>query len=494
MNVLAIIPARGGSKGIPRKNLKLLDGKPLLEYTVRAALDSKEITRAIITTDDDEIIQISKKLNIEVIKRPKKLANDSSQLEPVMKHVLKSLRDRENYKPDLIVLLQPTSPLRDSKHIDESILKLKKNKLDSIVSVSESKALVWKKQKDFQISPITYDPLNRKNRQQVNYQLLENGAIYVTKNKFFEKNTCRISGNIGYYKMPTAVSYEIDQMYEFEVVEKILEKNKKDIEDVFSVKGKNIILTGGSGLLGGHYARVLLERGANIALIDHFPDGSNKIRKEFEKTNKIHVYKCDLSKPNEIVKTFQKIKKDFNQVDCLINNAAYVSSKTFHIKDFKNYETHPFEQWKNAFKVNVDAVHICCQESLKIMKKQKNGGSIINISSNYGLVSPTFDTYKDEKLWTPPGYAVTKSAILNLTRYIAHLYGTFGIRCNTFTPSGVATKNLSKKFQKRYGDQNAFKRMAKVEDYTGAIIFLCSDASKYMTGANLIVDGGWTAK
>jgi NAD(P)-dependent dehydrogenase (short-subunit alcohol dehydrogenase family) len=128
------------------------------------------------------------------------------------------------------------------------------------------------------------------------------------------------------------------------------------------------------------------------------------------------------------------------------------------------------------------------------MKNQKDGGSIINISSNYGLVSPTFDTYKDEKLWTPPGYAVTKSAILNLTRYIAHLYGRHNIRCNTFTLSGVATKNLSKKFQKRYGDLNAFGRMAKLEDYTGPIVFLCSDASRYMTGANLIVDGGWTAR
>ena len=493
MRVLAIIPARGGSKGIPRKNLRLINGKPMVEYTIRAALDSKQITRAIITTEDDEIIQVSRKLNIEVIKRPKKLANDSSDLEPVMKHVLEYLRHNENYKPELIVLLQPTSPLRNSDHIDESILKLKKNQLDSILSVSESKALVWKKQKESQISPITYDPFNRKNRQKINDKLLENGAIYVTKNKSFEKSKCRISGKIGYYKMPMEASYEIDQMYELEAVEKILEKRNK-IEDVFSVKDKNIVLTGGSGLLGGHYARVLLERGANLALIDHFLDGSNKIKKEFERSNKIHVYKCDLSKPKEIIKTFQRIKKDFKQVDCLINNAAYVSSKTFHIKDFKNYENHPFDQWQNAFKVNVDAVHICCQESLKIMKKQKHGGSIINISSNYGLVSPTFETYKDEKLWTPPGYAVSKSAILNLTRYIAHLYGKFGIRCNTFTPSGVATENLSKKFQKRYGNQNAFGRMAKLEDYTGAIIFLCSDASRYMTGANLIIDGGWTSK
>ena len=127
------------------------------------------------------------------------------------------------------------------------------------------------------------------------------------------------------------------------------------------------------------------------------------------------------------------------------------------------------------------------------MKKQKSG-TIINISSNYGLLGPDFETYENEKLWTPPGYAVTKSAILNLTRYVANLYGKYGITCNTLSPSGVATDKLSSRFKKRYASRNALKRMAKVSDYAGPMIFLCSDASGYMTGANLIVDGGWTAK
>jgi len=494
MNILAIIPARGASKGIPRKNLKLLNDKPLINHTIQAALESKYVTRSIVSTEDKEIMKISKSLNVEVLKRPKELADDNSPLEPVMHHVLDHLKQKENYMPDLIILLQATSPLRNAKHIDESIVELKRKKLDSILSVSESKALVWKKQSNSQITPITYDPQNRQNRQQMKDKLLENGAIYITKYKLFKKNNCRISGKIGFYKMSNELSYEIDKPYELELVEKILTQDSHIDNDIFSVKGKNIVLTGASGLLGNHYARTLLERGAHMALIDHNPHASILLKKEFDDTNKIEVYECDLSKPNEIINTFKKIKKKFGRIDALINNAAYVSSKTFHIKDFKNYETHPFQQWRNAFKVNVDAVHICCQESLKIMKNQKEGSSIINISSNYGLVSPAFDTYSDEKLWTPPGYAVTKSAILNLTRYIAHLYGRYNIRCNTFTPSGVATKNLSKKFQKKYGNLNAFGRMAKIEDYTGAIVFLCSDASKYMTGANLIIDGGWTAR
>ena len=174
--------------------------------------------------------------------------------------------------------------------------------------------------------------------------------------------------------MSNELSYEIDKPYELELVEKILTQDSHIDNDIFSVKGKNIVLTGASGLLGNHYARTLLERGAHMALIDHNPHASILLKKEFDDTNKIEVYECDLSKPNEIINTFKKIKKKFGRIDALINNAAYVSSKTFHIKDFKNYETHPFQQWRNAFKVNVDAVHICCQESLKLMKNQKEGG------------------------------------------------------------------------------------------------------------------------
>ena len=269
------------------------------------------------------------------------------------------------------------------------------------------------------------------------------------------------------------------------------EEKKKD--DVFSVKDKNIVLTGSSGLLGSFYSEILLQRGANIALIDIDIGKSSLIKNKFSFTGqKIKIYKCDLSKPNQITTTFKKIKIDFGTIDVLINNAAFASRQTFHIKNFKNYESHPFRLWRDAFKVNIDAMHLCIQQVIPLMKKF--GGSIINVSSTYGVVSPDFDTYENEELWTPPGYAVTKSAVLNLTRYVANLYGKDGIRCNTFTPSGVATEKLSKGFIKKYSKRTAFNRMAKPHDYKGPILFLCSNASSYMTGANLIVDGGWTSR
>ena len=321
---------------------------------------------------------------------------------------------------------------------------------------------------------------------------MENGAIYATTSSAFKKSQCRISGKVGFYTMPMELSYDIDGNADLYATELILQQQK--INNLFSVEGKNIVLTGASGLLGSYYARTLLEAGANMALIDHNTRVSQGIKEEFTNARQtVQVYKCDLSKPNQINSTIKKIMKDFPTIDVLINNAAFVSAKTFAIKDFKNFETHPFDLWKKAFEVNIDAPFILSQKVLGIMKKQKSG-SIINISSNYGIVGPDFDTYENEKLWTPPGYAVTKSAILNFTRYIANLYGKYNIRCNTLSPSGVATDKQSDSFKKKYASRNALKRMARVSDYAGPLIFLCSNASDYMTGANLVVDGGWTAK
>lgn len=490
--ILSFIPARGNSKGIPLKNLVELNGKSLLDYTVSASLNSKLINRTIVSTDNKKIKEESKMLGAEVVVRPKKLSGDKIGIEPAIQYTLDFLKKKENYVPDVIILLSNTHPFKTSLHIDEALSLLFKKKYDSVLSGFETHTFFWKKQSNSTITPLNYDPQKRPNRQDIDIPLFENGALFATTYSAFIKSKYRISGKIGFYKMPLDASYNIDTPNDLIDAEKLMQKQNS--ENIFSVKNKNIVITGSSGLLGNYYAKILAEKGANLALIDIDTQNSEKIKNTLKSNSqKIKIYKCDLSKPKEISKTFKKIQKDFEFLDVLINNAAFGSKDTFHVKDFKNYEEHPFELWKKAFEVNTDAVHLCTQNVLSMMKKRKNG-SIINISSNYGIVGPSFETYEDENLWTPPGYAVTKGAIINFTRYIANLYGKYNIRCNTFSPSGVQTKMLSKRFVKRYSSNNAFGRMASVDDYAGPIIFLCSDASKYMTGANLVVDGGWTAK
>lgn len=209
MNILSIIPARGGSTGIPMKNLRKLNGKPLLFYSIKSSLNSRFITRTIVSTDNLKIAKYALSQKAEVIKRPKKLANNKAPIEPTMKHVLAILERKERYRPDLIVLLHNTSPLRTSKHIDEAISQFIQKKYDSMLSGYRSHQFLWKKRGDL-VSPINYDPAKRPNRQQIKTEFIENGAIYITTYKNFIKTFVRISGKTGMYVMPEELSVDIN--------------------------------------------------------------------------------------------------------------------------------------------------------------------------------------------------------------------------------------------------------------------------------------------
>lgn len=224
MNVLAIIPARGGSKGIPGKNIKKINGKPLLYYAINASLKSKFISKTIVSTDDIKIAKVAKKLGAEIIIRPKKLANDNAQIEPVIMHVLEELKNNEEYIPEVIILLQNTSPLRTSKHVDDAFQQFKKNKLDSILSASLSHQFIWRTKKEI-AKPFNYDPNHRLNRQEISKEFKENGAIYITKFKNFMKSKCRISGKTGIFEMQEHQSFEVDSKIDLSIIEFLLKSH-----------------------------------------------------------------------------------------------------------------------------------------------------------------------------------------------------------------------------------------------------------------------------
>ncbi|MBC8250882.1 MAG: acylneuraminate cytidylyltransferase family protein [Candidatus Nitrosopelagicus sp.] len=209
MKVLAIIPARGGSKGIPLKNLRLLNGKPLLDYSVNASLQSKFITRTIVSSDHSKILQRATKLGAEIIKRPKHLATDASHIEPVIDYCLNFLKLKEDYCPDIIILLQNTSPLRTKKHVDDALNIFLSSKYDSMLSGYYSHHFFWRIKNSIAI-PMNYIPKKRPNRQDFDYQFIENGAIYITKYSTFKKSKCRISGKIGFFEMNEGLSIDID--------------------------------------------------------------------------------------------------------------------------------------------------------------------------------------------------------------------------------------------------------------------------------------------
>lgn len=227
MEILAIIPARGGSKGIPLKNIIKINKKPLLYYTVSASLKSKFVTRTIVSTDNEKISKVAKLLGAEVIKRPKKLSNDVIGLEPTINHVLNNLKTTENYSPDIIIILQNTSPLRTSFHIDDSIKLFKKKKFDSLLSGFSYYTFLWKNQKDSTVKPQSYNPNKRPNHQKMDEQLYENGAFFISTLSAFKKSNCRVSGKIGFYKMPIELSYNIDTFEDLKDVKRMVKLLQK---------------------------------------------------------------------------------------------------------------------------------------------------------------------------------------------------------------------------------------------------------------------------
>ena len=226
LKILSIIPARGGSKGIPGKNLTLLNDKPLLEYSISASIYSKYISKTILSTDDKQIEKFGKKFPIDIIERPKTLATDEAPLDKTIEHTLDYLKETEEFIPNVIVLLQNTSPLRTTEHIDDALELFFSKDYDSLLSVYKSHKFIWKLSKDI-AKPQNYDPANRPNRQDFEEEFIENGAIYITKYNSFKKTHCRVSDKIGLYVMPEEASLEIDSPDDLFLAEQLLNKKVK---------------------------------------------------------------------------------------------------------------------------------------------------------------------------------------------------------------------------------------------------------------------------
>lgn len=218
--IIAIIPARGGSTRIKNKNIKIFDKEPLIAWTIKAALQSKLIDDVYVTSENENILKISKKYLAKIIKRPKKLSNNIIMPDEAIRHAY--LKINKDY--DYIVTLQPTSPLRTTKDIDGAIKKIIKTKADSLISVFKTHAFIWKKSDNYYI-PINYD-FNKRPRSQESESFQESGAIYITKPKILIKKKNRLGGKITAYCLNFWRSIDIDHIEDFYIGE-ILKKNLK---------------------------------------------------------------------------------------------------------------------------------------------------------------------------------------------------------------------------------------------------------------------------
>ena len=267
----------------------------------------------------------------------------------------------------------------------------------------------------------------------------------------------------------------------------------------FSLAGKVSVVTGALGLLGTHHCRALAAAGAHIVVADL--DGAACASRAVGLTRDFGVdalgFALDVTSKESVCGLLEVIREQWGRVEVLVNNAA-VNEK---VEDpgpggaSSPFESYPLELWEKAFAVNVTGTFLCCQV-LGAEMARAGRGSIVNVASTYALVAPDQRLYRrpdgTQDFFKSAAYPATKGAVLSLTRFLAAYWGEAGVRVNALCPGGVRN-GQDEEFVKRYGERTPLGRMASPTDYEGALVFLASEASAYMTGASLVVDGGWTA-
>lgn len=271
----------------------------------------------------------------------------------------------------------------------------------------------------------------------------------------------------------------------------------KKINSLFDLSGRTAIVSGGAGLLGAEFCITLAEAGASVVVADIDTKAALEVSEELKRRGFQAIsHETDVTSEVSVQELIKTALGKFGKIDILVNSAAL--DPKFDDNDIRSnteeFENYPLNLWQNALEVNLTGSMLCCREASKPMLKEGQG-VIINISSIYGVVGPDQRLYQEKgKLpqYKPVYYSVTKAGILGLTRYLATYYSGKNIRVNALTPGGVFHGH-DDGFLKRYSSRSILGRMAEKSEMNGALLFLASDASSYMTGANLVVDGGWTA-
>jgi len=272
------------------------------------------------------------------------------------------------------------------------------------------------------------------------------------------------------------------------------------ILDKFNLKDRAAIVTGGVGLLGKEFCRALAEAGAAVAVVDINAKAAAQVADELVQSGyKAIGIAADITNPESVNAMVKTVVEHFGRLDILVNSAALdpkfdptAAEKGIAPGAFEDY---PLSDWNAALNVNLTGMFLVTQACVKQMNKQGKKGSIINICSTYGLNGPDQRIYiKDGKrvAFKPVYYTTTKAGVMGFTKYLAAYYAGTEIRVNALTPGGVFN-NHEDYFVENYSAKTILGRMAKKDEMSGALLFLASDASSYMTGNNVIVDGGWTA-
>ncbi len=262
----------------------------------------------------------------------------------------------------------------------------------------------------------------------------------------------------------------------------------------YSLINKTALVTGSCGLLGREHCKALSEAGAAVIVTDIDQTLCEEVAAGLN--NPATAIAMDVSNEQSINDGAKRVAAEYGQIDILVNNAA-LNEKVESLDNSDlpvAFEDYPLQKWDEQLRVNLTGVFLCCR-IIGSRMAERGYGNIINIASTYALQAPDQTLYLDDggcqRFIKSPAYPVTKAAVLSLTRYLAAYWGRSGVRVNALTPGGVQN-GQEDWFIRNYNQRTPLGRMAMPSDYQGALVFLASDASTYMTGANLVVDGGWT--
>ena len=265
----------------------------------------------------------------------------------------------------------------------------------------------------------------------------------------------------------------------------------KKIIDLMSLNGRRALVTGATGGIGQEIALTIAELGGDLVLVDRPNSNYGPIKKTILDNWNVDIkcIDCDLEDENSRNDLIGEVVGSNVNLDILVNNAAFVGESSLEgwAEDFDKQSV---KTWKRAVEVNLTAPFHLCQAFTPLLNKNKNG-SIINIASIYGVAAPDYSLYEGTDMGNPAGYSASKGGLIQLTKWLSTTIAP-DVRVNAISPGGV-WRNQPKKFVERYQQKTPLGRMATEEDFKGVIAYLSSDLSAYVTGQNIIVDGGWTA-